>query len=346
VLAPTAVEGEEIAFRLPDPDHVNVSVRLWSNLDLGAGLDLVWVPGGWELRMPLPEVDCLEYMFELSGGPDPRLELDPGNPEQVDGPFGVHSWLVLPSYVAPAWLDLEAVPGSRTSLKVTRTPVGTIDVTVWTPDGPGDGDLPLLIAHDGPEMDELGELTRYVAALIGDGRLQPVRVALMTPGPRDERYAANPAYAAALIDWVLPRLRRVFPTRGLPALSGQSLGGVAALHAAWTSPGAFGGLFLQSGSYFTAELDGQESGYRHWAPVTEFVAMVHAANQAAPGAPRMALTCGTAEENYANNRLMADHLAAIGVRVSWGETRQGHTWTCWRDTLDPYLTDLLTEVFG
>jgi enterochelin esterase family protein len=32
--------------------------------------------------------------------------------------------------------------------------------------------------------------------------------------------------------------------------------------------------------------------------------------------------------------------------VSWGETRQGHTWTCWRDTLDPHLTDLLTSVWG
>ena len=60
----------------------------------------------------------------------------------------------------------------------------------------------------------------------------------------------------------------------------------------------------------------------------------------------MTLTCGTAEENLANNRLMADHLTATGVDVAWGEVRQGHTWTCWRDLLDPHLTDLLTRVWG
>ena len=66
---------------------------------------------------------------------------------------------------------------------------------------------------------------------------------------------------------------------------GQSLGALAALHAAWTSPLTFAGLFLQSGSFFTAALDPQESGFECWPQVTGFVASVHAASQAAP-APR------------------------------------------------------------
>jgi len=43
---------------------------------------------------------------------------------------------------------------------------------------------------------------------------------------------------------------------------------------------------------------------------------------------------------------LRDHLTATGMAVAWGEVRQGHTWTCWRDTLDPYLTDLLTRVWA
>jgi enterochelin esterase-like enzyme len=43
---------------------------------------------------------------------------------------------------------------------------------------------------------------------------------------------------------------------------------------------------------------------------------------------------------------MRDHLAAVDVEVGWGEVRDGHTWTCWRDTLDPHLTDLLTRVWS
>ena len=90
---------------------------------------------------------------------------------------------------------------------------------------------------------------------------------------------------------------------------GQSLGGLAALHAAWTIPDLFAGLFLQSGSFFTAELDPQESGFEFWREVTGFVASVHAAEQAAPDAPPMTLTCGTAEENLANNLAIRDQLA-------------------------------------
>ena len=80
--------------------------------------------------------------------------------------------------------------------------------------------------------------------------------------------------------------------------------------------------------------------------MTGFVASVLAASRAAPGAPPITLTCGTAEENHANNLAMRDQLAAVGVETGWGEVRDGHTWTCWRDTLDPHLTDLLLRVWA
>jgi len=144
---------------------------------------------------------------------------------------------------------------------------------------------------------------------------------------------------------VLPTITEAVATDERPVLLGQSLGGLAALHAAWTSPTTFGGLFLQSGSFFTAALDPQESGFEHWREVTGFVASVLAASQAAPDAPPTTLTCGTAEENLANNRAMRDHLAEVGVATAWAEVRDGHTWTCWRDTLDPHLTDLLSRVW-
>jgi enterochelin esterase family protein len=145
---------------------------------------------------------------------------------------------------------------------------------------------------------------------------------------------------------VLPAIDAAAPIAGRPVLMGQSLGALAALHAAWTSPLTFAGLFLQSGSFFTAALDPQESGFERWGQVTGFVASVHAASQAAPDAPPVTFTCGTAEENLANNLAMRDHLAAVGVEVGWGDVRDGHTWTCWRDTLDPHLTDLLTRVWA
>jgi enterochelin esterase family protein len=202
----------------------------------------------------------------------------------------------------------------------------------------------MLISHDGPEMDAYGGLTRYVGAGIAAGRLPRLRVALLSPGSRNEHYAANPAYATTLVDHVVPHLAATWPSPVAPVLMGQSLGALAALHAAWTSPGVFSGLFLQSGSFFTPELDPQEAGFEYWAEVTSFVATVLAAQSAAPGVPSIAMGCGSAEENLANNRLLADHLRRTGASVTWAEVRDGHTWTCWRDLLDPALTDLIRKV--
>jgi enterochelin esterase family protein len=242
----------------------------------------------------------------------------------------------MPGYQPPAWLREASRPGQR-----HRRRVADIDVEVWEPSGHEREELPLLLVHDGAEMDRYGGVVRYAATR------PPVRVVLLGPGrSRDDRYAANPAYAAALVDEVVPAITEEFATRHRPVLLGQSLGALAALHAAWTAPGAFAGLMLQSGSFFTPALDPQEAAYSHFPQVTGFVATVLAAQQAAPGRLEVAMTCGTAEENLANNLALRDHLRRVGLNVSWGEVKQGHTWTCWRDSLHPYLADLLRRVWG
>jgi enterochelin esterase family protein len=328
----TGIEDDEIVFRLGDPEHAHGEVKVWCDVELGIELDMAEVEGGWELRLPLPDLDCLEYLFDVDG----QLAPDPGNPELVEGAFGPHSWLGMPGYRQPAWLDEPARPGRRHQLTI-----GKLGVEVWEPEGHEGDELPLLLVHDGAEMDQYGGVVRYAATR------PPMRVALLAPGRhRDKRYAANPAYAATLVDEVVPAITESFETRQRPVLLGQSLGALAALHAAWTAPGAFAGLMLQSGSFFTPDLDPQESGYSRFSQVTGFVATVMAARQAGPGRLEVAMTCGTAEENLANNLALRDHLREVGLNVSWGEVRQGHTWTCWRDSLHPHLAELLTRAWG
>jgi enterochelin esterase family protein len=331
----TTVQTHRIVFRFPDPEHRVEGVRLWSDVDLGTDLDFAPTDVGWELRVPLPKLDCVEYLFDIAGS---GMVVDPGNPEIKDGAFGPHSWLALAGYEEPRWLRLEPVEGVRHDVAV--------DAAVWQPVGVASNDrLPMLVAHDGPEMDGFGEVTLYVAALMGIGALPAMRVALLAPGSRDERYGANPAYPSKLSGTAVSRLLRQYPSDHKPVLMGQSLGALAALHAGWHQPEAFGGLFLQSGSFFTRDLDPQESGYSRFGEVTSFVADVHAADRA-PALPPVTITCGTAEENLANNVAMRETLRRLGVDVSWGEVRQGHTWTCWRDLLDPHLTQLLQRVWS
>jgi enterochelin esterase-like enzyme len=337
-VAATTVQADRIVFRYPDPHGVVEGVRLWTDLDLDLGEDpdLTRTGTGWELSVPLPRLDCLEYLFDVAGE---GMVTDPGNPQVKDGAFGPHSFLALPGYREPRWLDLPPVPGVHR--EVAR------DAAVWQPEAAADSDrLPLLVAHDGPEIDAFGGLTRYVAGMVGAGELPPMRVALLAPGPRDETYGANPAYPAMLARKAVPRLLRRFPSDHRPVLAGQSLGALAALHAAWSEPTAFAGLLLQSGSFFTPVLDGQESGFSRFGEVTDFVATVHAAGRAPAGFPAVAMTCGTAEENLGNNHAMRADLERLGLDVTWGEVRQGHTWTCWRDLLDPHLTQLLQKVWS
>ena len=167
-------------------------------------------------------------------------------------------------------------------------------------------------------MDAYGRLTPYVAAMVGAGELPAMRVALLAPGPRDERYAANPAYPSKLGGTAVSRLLRQYPSDRRPVLIGQSLGALAALHAAWNQPDTFGGLFLQSGSFFTQDLDPQESGYSRFGEVTGFVAARARAERGAAELPPVAMTCGTAEENLGQQPRDARDAAAARRRTSRG----------------------------
>ena len=341
------VTGASVTWRVDDPEGRLERVRLWTDFDLGS-TDFSRVPGGWELevaRRGLPPVDRLEYLLEETADGHTVMRTDPANPRSVGGAFGDHSWVSL-GYREPAWLRLQAEQGDRQDLAV-ETEDGLVHVQLWSPAGTDpEQELPLLVSHDGPEMDGLGELTRFVGVMTalrevqGSGGLPPVRVALLAPGPRDERYGANDAYADALCSTVVPALLAQVPTLGRPVLMGQSLGALAALHAEWRHPGTFGGLLLQSGSFFTPDLDGHEGHYGGWERITAFVREVHAARRA-PSTPPVAVVFGTAEENAANNRQLAATLERLGLDVTVGEVRDGHTWTCWRDLLDPYLVNLL-----
>ena len=196
--------------------------------------------------------------------------------------------------------------------------------------------------HDGPEYDELAGLTAYLSSLIATGDLPPVRAALLGPGHRDERYSADGAYTRALCLAVLPRLRAEVATTAAVGV-GASLGALAMLHAQRQNAGCLDALFLQSGSFFHPRHDAHERRFERYQRIVRSVdAVLRADGHPAP-VPTV-MTCGTLEENLANNRIMARALSAQGYDVTLREVRDVHSYTAWRDALDPWLTGLLREV--
>jgi enterochelin esterase family protein len=142
----------------------------------------------------------------------------------------------------------------------------------------------------------------------------------------------------------LPQLREQAPTDRGPVGMGASLGALAMLHAHWLAPGEFCGLFLQSGSYFRQRFDRQESAFVRFGRISRFVGHV-LAGRGLPSRVPVTITCGTVEENRANNAALAGALERQGWDVRHVESRDAHNWTAWRDVLHPHLAELLLRAW-
>ena len=334
--------------RLADPDERYAAVRLCSDLPLTDDRRAYARHNGeWRLELAPPPVARLEYELEVvhHDGDAERVR-DPGNPHQAPGAFGEKSVLLLPGYTAPGWLEAEGVPGRTEELSIRGHGLGAeVGVTVWSPaDADPAEPLPLLAAHDGPEYDRLAGLTHFAAAGIGAGQLPRHRVALLAPGDRNEWYSASARYADALVRDVLPGIGTAVPVQGAPVGMGASLGGLAMLHAQRRHPRTFGALFLQSGSFFTPRFDAHESRFPRYLRIVRFVSATLREGVQADPVP-VVLTCGSAEENLENNRLMTRALSAQGHPAALHEVPDLHNYTAWRDAFEPHLTSLLAQAW-
>jgi enterochelin esterase-like enzyme len=326
------------SLRVEDPEQRLAAVRLCSDLPL-TDPEFVRVDGGWVLELPPTPLARLEYQLELSDHDgDTVVVCDPGNPERAPGAFGEKSVLLAPDYRRPDWLDADEPPSTFDEVSV-RVLGRDLAVRVWSPAA---GPLPLLVAHDGPEYDELASLTRYAGAMIARDALPPFRVALLPPGDRNEWYSASALYGRALCRRILPSIADHVEVAGRPVGMGASLGGLAMLQAQRTWPGTFAGLFLQSGSFFIPSFDRHESGFPRYRRITRFVGGVLRAGSAIETVP-VAMTCGIEEENVHNNRVMAAALAEQGYVARLDEVTDMHNYTGWRDAFDPHLTRLLED---
>ena len=348
------VRDDAIVFRLADPDHTYAAVGLLQ--DLRRPRD--WTPlertgDGWSVVFPRLDVDRMEYQFKLvhpDGGEE--YVCDPANPLRVPGAFGDKSVVHLPGYTPPVWPTAGDVSGELLTTTIASRVLRTdIDAAVWTSGGADvEAALPVLIAHDGREYAEYSSLLHFLDFSVTTGVLPPLRAVLLNPPwPRDEHYSAAAAYARALVTEILPALSWLAPTpdgdRRHRVAMGASLGALSLLHAHRLRPQSFGGLYLQSGSYFRQRYDRQESGFPRFRRVTRFVGEVLNASTFGQPVPTV-VTCGAVEENLANNRAVAAALQRQGYPTTVVVNRDAHNYSGWRDTFDPHLADLLRSLWG
>jgi enterochelin esterase family protein len=237
--------------------------------------------------------------------------------------------------------------GDVRALEVESRPLrARVAVTLWTPAGVADGTpLPLLAVHDGPEYEARAGLTEIAAALIEGGRAPAHRIALLHPGPRDDWYSASALYARALAGEILPALGRAVAVAQAPVGMGASLGGLAMLHAQRRHPAAFGGLFLQSASFFMPRFDHIEKDFGRYGRIVRFVRGVLREEPFERPVPTT-LTVGRDEDNLHNNRRVAAALKLQGYPAALHEAPGGHDYDTWRAALEAHLGDLLTAAWA
>ncbi|MEV6161542.1 enterochelin esterase [Streptomyces sp. NPDC052052] len=197
--------------------------------------------------------------------------------------------------------------------------------------------LPVLVLLDGEHWQQNLGLAHLLDNLIADGRIPPLVALLPDSVDAETRWAemtCRPEFAAFLANELLPWAAARIPITDDPArtvVAGQSLGGLAAAHAALSAPRRFGNVLAQSGSFWWPDGPGAE-----W--LTDQIAR-------GPRLPvRFRLSFGKQEwVALPAARRLRDTLAAAGYDdASYREFNGGHDYLCWRTELADGLVDLLS----
>ena len=158
-------------------------------------------------------------------------------------------------------------------------------------------------------------------------------VFVRTCGPAVHHGRADARHARHIAQELLPALESRYPLLERPSgrgLLGASFGAVAALHTAWSAPGVFGRLLLQSGSFAFSDI-----GLHGRGPDFDSVAGFINDFRENPGKPteKVFISCGIYESLIYENRSLVPLLQSTSMQVRDVEARDGHNWDNWRDRL-------------
>ncbi len=309
--------------------------------------ELVRIPDTHAFYLPLelPKDSRIEYKFELQRDYKTQLVRDPLNPRKALDPFGANSVCPMAGYADPAWVHPEpgVRPGRLESFDVKSAAFGERRrVTVYLPAEYKDHKAyPLLICHDGSDYRRFAVMTTVLDNLIHRHEVKPLVVAFVDgSGQRNAEYGANPQQTQHIVDEVLPAVRGRYGVSTKveeTGIMGASFGGVTSLFTAFSRPGVFGRLLLQSGSFLFTDVGTHDRGPL-WDPVAAFVNELREDPSRLDA--RIYMSCGTFESLIYYNRSLAPLLRKSGLDVRFVESRDGHNWINWRDRLREGLTFL------
>lgn len=338
--APIA-EGEEAIFLYRGSAQSVQLLGDMNNWDAGQAPAMTRLEGSdlWYWRSAFEPAARLDYRFLVDGR---DAVLDPLNLHSAPGPSGPNSELRMPAYQVPPELEPFSQPvpaGTMTSHTLDSQILGrTRTFQVYEPPGQIVGQrLPVLFINGGSDYLNMIDAPAILDRLIAQRQIPPLLAVFIMPINAEQEYALNDAYADFLAEELAPTIREMFAANADPAATaivGNSLGGLAAVHALLAHPDVFGLAAAQSGRF--GLLDG---------------ALIQSARrqQARPArtdGPQIYLVVGTyetaiqGESILQSNRQMAEALRRGGFDVVLDERPEGHSWGLWRGTMGQALSTL------
>jgi enterochelin esterase family protein len=316
----------------------SVTLRCWmSGLDGPQPLVRIDETDLWAVTIEFPEDSRIEYKFEVVRDGHSELILDPLNGVRAQDPFGANSVCQGFGYKRPSWTlnDPEARQGNIRRHRLHSAAFGhQREILVYLPPTfRRNRRYPLVVCHDGADYLRYAALQDVLDNLITALDIPPLIVAMTQSPDRLREYAGNEQHARFVTDDLLTYLQGQYPLIDEPwarAVMGASFGGVASLHAAWTAPGRFGNLLLQSGSFAFSDFGKHRRG-EVFDPVVEFVNAFRADPRRC--ADRVYMSCGVYESLIYENRSLVPRLQAEDMEVRFEEVRDAHNWENWRDRL-------------
>lgn len=298
----------------------------------------------WYLPLELPHSARVEYKLEVVREGRRQWVRDPLNDRRAFDPFGSNSVCPMPGYSEPRWAFPESGvrPGTIERFEFVSNQWGeSRDIEVYLPNEyKRHKQYPLLICHDGRDYQNYAGIVTVLDNLIQRHEVAPLIVAFTSGNRRNEEYAANPKQAAFIVQDLLPALEARFGLSQNPrerGIMGASFGAVTSLFTAWTYPGTFGQLLLQSGSFVFTDV-GQHDRGPLFDAIVPFVNAVR--NEPTRIDARVFMSCGTFESLITYNRSLLPLLRDADVDLTWREAQDGHNWIAWRDQLRAGLSVL------
>jgi enterochelin esterase-like enzyme len=315
------VEGEKAFFFCNNELRKVISVvGDWNKWEQGVDVLKPILPRSslYYLEKEFPIDARLSYRFQAKGEDSFN---DPMNPHSLQEVFGNNTYLRMPGYVDPEYIEdpgADVPPGKLLKLQVKgNSHVTDREIHVYIPHGLRlRGKQHVLYIHDGAEAMTIGKFTNVLDNLYSHEPKSPKCIAVFVPPvDRHEEYMMNPKFAEWFADDLTRQIERHFKIRTdahLRSVQGASLGGLCATYIGLRHSKKFGNIIAQSASF--------------WMRDQEIVKLFA---KCKPLPLRFYLHTGTINDALEGTREMLKTLQHKGYEVTYRETSESHNWANW-----------------